>query len=293
MGKVTLAQLGRAYEDKYGERDVSDEEFGAYLVANNPQYAERVIDPSMALAVVDNHKEMAEVPTSHYDQELARIHELENPDSGMIRTFLDRKNLEGKNKRKGEANLLRHQTIESIRLDTEMMHAQHLQENLEAALYKEAELSGAEHEINMEALKNKKLTVQAANKDNVPVEIYLEAKKKATLDRLELEKQKMEAINEIEKIFIVAHFPVYQQISMIQTQIDMLHGQKAQIKQLKEPGWEDMAQDRDDIIETLKEKQNVLRTRFIEDIPQKALGGSDKDKKPKRDPRQRMEGADD
>jgi hypothetical protein len=117
----------------------------------------------------------------------------------------------------------------------------------------------------------------------------LDLKKKEELALLQLNTEKQLALDEIRANFILKHFTEHQKIAMLQTQLDQLYEEIEELEKSKSRGWQRKIEDRQRTIEALKENQDGLRKGLLEADKPKALEGTRKTPKRKRDPRQRVE----
>jgi len=228
LGKA-IKQLNPAYESQ------SDEAIGRAEVDRlrntSALYRNSSVDQLINARIKGLHDEITserhkENKSTHAQRQIARIEELEDPDSGMVGTFLKRKNLEGKTKRQAQANLYRSQIRDAqyIQHETDMMS-----DRAERVQAKEA----ADHEFYLLKVQESAVISMEATESRVDSTTYLTLKakegenqlsreQKRELDRLELDKRQ-EEINQDLKAGFVYQQQVYHHLQLLVEQIGKLH----------------------------------------------------------------------
>ena len=126
------------------------------------------------------------------------------------------------------------------------------------------------HALN-EQLRKEKASLEMQRQNQMMLETFAREQKEA-LDKLELEKERQQAHNEIEANFILKYGHDAYQIELIQRQLDRMYEEVNMLETTNPPGWQKKLSDRKKTIVALKVKQNGLRQRLIQDNQQQAMG---------------------
>lgn len=139
------------------------------------------------------------------------------------------------------------------------------------------EAARLEKEVTTHAVKEtvrKEVKLTALKLSEQKKQNLLAREQKEKLDKLELDKEKQAALNEIDANFIIQFGQDQYRIKMIQHDLDALYDEMHELQFNTPKGWVHKLKDRQKTVKALKEEQDALRKGLRQNNQQQTVGGT-------------------